>query len=93
MRRAETIAIWPKDRARFSELRSFKQELRVEHGHVVRIQQQHLLKGGVNDRVRLELPSPKDSNWLLSPDRVSVDTLDIERRDEKPHLLIEFLSK
>src|SRR6266498_3731748 len=91
IRRAETSVIRPKDGAGFPELRRLKQKLRVEHGHVIRVQQHNLLKGAMEDRIGFELPSTEDSCWVTFPDFICIDAFDFERSDEGSHLLIQFL--
>src|SRR5713226_5583668 len=57
--------IRPKDRPGFLVLRGLKQKLRIDDRHIIRVQQQDILKRRVQDGIRLEFPTAQDAGWML----------------------------
>ena len=56
----------PENRTRGLKLRCVEQKLRVYHGHVICIQQEHLAKSAMEHSIRLKLPAMKDASRELS---------------------------
>ncbi len=68
--------IRPKDRTRAPVLLRREQPFRVSHRHIVRIEQDYLPKGGMQNRVRFDFPSTENAGGVLLSHFKSIDAFD-----------------
>jgi hypothetical protein len=74
-----SLVIGPENRPSASELGSIEQKLRIDHRHIVGIEQQDFPERAMEEGIRLEFPSVQGAGRKLPSPPGSVDAPNVER--------------